>query len=84
MCKCPSAASRPIPRGDWLRRNFWVLFFLPTLLKLLGQLRQEPVPAVPMFSKLLITIQPLLVFPDFKDRHHMNGKKLKGKIVYES
>lgn len=42
------------------------------------------VPALPLFSEVLITMKPLLVFPDFKDRHHMNKKKqLKGKIVYE-
>lgn len=33
------------------------------------------VPALPLFSKVLITMQPLLVFPAFKDRHHMNAKK---------
>lgn len=33
------------------------------------------VPALPLFSEVLITMKPLLVFPDFKDRHHMNKKK---------
>lgn len=30
------------------------------------------VPALPLLSEVLITMQPLLVFPDLKDRHHMN------------
>lgn len=33
------------------------------------------VPALPLLSEVLITMQPLLVFPDLKDRHHMNKKK---------
>jgi len=66
------------PVGGFLVQELLSLL-LPTLLKLLSEPRKESVPATPRFSELLITIQPLLVFPNFKNRHHMNAKKSRGK-----
>lgn len=91
VCKCPSAASTCIPRGDRIQKNFWIWpqqvyswyripyrIFCP-LLKLLSQWRKESVPATPVFSELLITILLLLVFPIFKNRQHIDVKKLREK-----